>query len=90
MLTSKFDHGVSLAEYMPRHWGQGYATRMVQALVKHAINSGFLSLQASFHVKNMASRRVLEKNGFLLSECGFMEELLHSPPKEHAKYTLQL
>lgn len=82
--------GVVGYSVMPRHWGQGYATRMVQALVKHAINSGFLSLQASFHMGNVASRRVLEKNGFLLSENDFMEESLHSPPKEHAKYILQL
>ena len=82
--------GVIGYSIMPRHWGQGYATRMIQALVKHAISSGFLSLQASFHVGNVASRRVLEKNGFLLSECGFMEESLHSPPREHAKYALQL
>ena len=82
--------GVIGYSVVPRHWGQGCATCMVQALVKHAINAGFLSLQSSLHVGNVASRRVLEKNGFLLSECGFMEELLHSPPREHAKYTLQL
>ena len=82
--------GVVGYSVMPRHWGQGYATRMVQALVEHAVNNGFLSLQASLHVGNVASRRVLEKVGFLLSECGFMEESLHSPPREHAKYTLQL
>lgn len=82
--------GVIGYSVMPQYWGQGYATRMVQALVKHAINSGFLSLQASFHVGNVASHRVLEKNGFSLSEYGFMEESLHSPPKEHAKYSLLL
>ena len=63
---------------------------MIQALAKHAADTGFLSLQASLHVGNVSSRRVLEKNGFLLSESGFMEESLHSPPREHAKYTLQL
>ena len=82
--------GVVGYSVMPRHWGQGYATRMVQALVEHAVNNGFLSLQASLHVGNVASRRVLEKVGFSLSECGFMEESLNSPPREHAKYTLQL
>ncbi len=63
---------------------------MVKALVEHAADTGFLSVQASLHVGNVSFCRVLEKNGFLLSESGFMEESLHGPPREHAKYTLRL
>ena len=58
----------------------------------YQINCVYMSFRISFSVPEPYSRspKVHTYLSFLLSECGFMEELLHSPPREHAKYTLQL
>ncbi len=48
-----------------RHWGKGYATEAVRALIDHAFeNLEYKALQSSVRVTNPASRRVLEKCGF--------------------------
>jgi len=48
-----------------RHWGKGYATEAVRALIDHAfVNLEHKALQSSVRVTNPASRRVLEKCGF--------------------------
>jgi RimJ/RimL family protein N-acetyltransferase len=47
------------------HWGQGYATEAVRALIDHAFaDLTHETLQAGTRVSNPASRRVLEKCGF--------------------------
>jgi RimJ/RimL family protein N-acetyltransferase len=47
------------------HWGQGYATEAVRALIDHAFaDLAHETLQAGTRVSNPASRRVLEKCGF--------------------------
>lgn len=47
------------------HWGRGYATEAVRALIDHAFGDlGVEALQAGARVTNPASRRVLEKCGF--------------------------
>lgn len=47
------------------HWGKGYATEAVRALVEHAfVKLGHQALVAGARVSNPASRRVLEKCGF--------------------------
>jgi RimJ/RimL family protein N-acetyltransferase len=47
------------------HWGQGYATEAVRALIDHAFTDlAHETLQAGTRVSNPASRRVLEKCGF--------------------------
>jgi RimJ/RimL family protein N-acetyltransferase len=47
------------------HWGQGYATEAVRALIDHAFaDLQHEALQAGTRVSNPASRRVLEKCGF--------------------------
>jgi RimJ/RimL family protein N-acetyltransferase len=47
------------------HWGRGYATEAVRALIDHAFaDIAHETLQAGTRVSNPASRRVLEKCGF--------------------------
>jgi RimJ/RimL family protein N-acetyltransferase len=47
------------------HWGQGYATEAVRALIDYAFaDLAHETLQAGTRVSNPASRRVLEKCGF--------------------------
>ena len=48
--------------------GHGYATEAVGALVEVARARGLRALTAETAADNEASRRVLEKNGFLLSD----------------------
>ena len=48
------------------HWGQGYATEAVLAMVRFAFqNAGKQELCAAVHPENPASVRVLEKAGFV-------------------------
>lgn len=51
---------------LPQHWGKGYATEGTSALLKHGFDD--LSLEcvvAIAQLENKASRRVLEKAGFV-------------------------
>jgi RimJ/RimL family protein N-acetyltransferase len=53
------------------HWGQGYGTEAVRALIDHAFTDlGHGALQAGARVTNPASRRVLEKCGFQWTGVG--------------------
>jgi ribosomal-protein-alanine N-acetyltransferase len=50
---------------MQAHWGQGYISEAVSAVVDHGFGSlGFHRIQAITRPQNLASMRVLEKNGF--------------------------
>jgi RimJ/RimL family protein N-acetyltransferase len=54
-----------------RHWGKGYATEAVRALIDLAFTDlGHKALQSSVRVTNPDSRRVLEKCGFQWTGVG--------------------
>lgn len=46
-------------------WGYGYATEALSAIVEVACTRRVRSLRASCHTENIASKRVLEKCGFV-------------------------
>lgn len=52
-------------ELLRRSWGQGYATEASWAVLDWATSSGHEQLWASVWEWNTASRRVLEKVGFV-------------------------
>lgn len=55
--------------------GKGFATEGVEALVTHLLASAsIVSITASTAVSNVASQRVLEKNGFLQTGTASSEE----------------
>lgn len=61
------DHNVALNVgyvFLPAHWGQGYASEAVRAVVTHLVACGVVRLIATVTVGNDASCRVLEKAGF--------------------------
>jgi ribosomal-protein-alanine N-acetyltransferase len=58
------------------HWGRGYATEALRALMPVAVTLGIRELYAFCHVMQLASCRVLEK-------CGFSREGLL---RDHAEF----
>jgi len=49
-------------------WGRGYATEALAAVIEVARSTGVVRLSALCHPEHSASRRVLEKNGFVLDD----------------------
>lgn len=60
----------------PKHWGQGLMGEALRAVVDLAFERyGFHSMEAITDPRNTASRRLLEKNGFVLE--GLFKENYH-------------
>ncbi|MCQ2965593.1 MAG: GNAT family N-acetyltransferase [Alphaproteobacteria bacterium] len=63
-------HGVTEIGYgiLEEYQGKGYATEAVRAVTKWALNqSGVIAIEAETEENNLASRKVLEKCGFVLN-----------------------
>ncbi|WP_366927243.1 GNAT family N-acetyltransferase [Flavobacterium sp.] len=62
---------------LPDYYGQGIVTEVVAELVRFGFEKlGFHSIEAVIDPENIASERVLQKNGFT-KEAHFRENLLH-------------
>ena len=60
---------------LPDYWGKGYGTQIVQWLVCQAEKDGITLLSAVTDSRNLAARRVLEKNGFTERRSGWLTML---------------
>lgn len=56
-------------EIRPSKWGQGYGTLQLKLLLVEAIKLGIKSALLTCSADNVASARVIEKNGGLLIDC---------------------
>jgi [ribosomal protein S5]-alanine N-acetyltransferase len=76
----------------PKWWGRGIMTAVVRTMVEFAFANGFRRLEATVYSPNLASARVLEKNGFVLEgrlrqhrvgrDGESMDELLYAKRRE--------
>ena len=58
-------------------WGKGYTTIAIKKIINIARKKKLKKLKAGFHEMNKGSKKVLEKNGFML-EGKFKSELLYN------------
>lgn len=52
-------------ELNPDHWGKGYVTEVIRAVVDYGFSTGLERIGAIITCDNPASRRAVEKNGFV-------------------------
>jgi RimJ/RimL family protein N-acetyltransferase len=72
-----------------KHWGQGYASEALEALLDHGFRALDLNrVEADIDPRNVGSARVLEKLGF--RQEGYMPErwIVHGEPADTAFYGL--
>nr|WP_314546839.1 GNAT family N-acetyltransferase [uncultured Massilia sp.] len=72
-----------------RHWGRGYVSEALKALVDHGFDVlGLNRIEADIDPRNIASARVLEKLGF--RKEGYMPErwIVHGEPADTVNYGL--
>jgi RimJ/RimL family protein N-acetyltransferase len=67
------------------HWGRGFATQAVKLLLKEVT---IRPLHAEVARSNLASQRVLERNGFTYLGCAWEPESERYPACETARYLL--
>ncbi|MBT3051919.1 MAG: GNAT family N-acetyltransferase [Candidatus Thiodiazotropha sp. (ex Codakia orbicularis)] len=67
-------------------WGKGFASELIQGLVEWSTNKGISSITGGVDVDNIASKRVLEKNGFINeSDINGSEEHMYVWRNRHNK-----
>ena len=60
------------------YWGRGYATEAVQGVTDWALTElGLYRVEAGAQASHMATRRVLEKAGFVCENRGALPKMLH-------------
>jgi [ribosomal protein S5]-alanine N-acetyltransferase len=68
---------------VPSMWGQGYASESARRMIDFGFTALELDrIQASPLQTNTASRRMLERLGFTISEADILEEPLHGGPPQ--------
>ena len=74
---------------MPEHWARGYVSEALPALIDHAFGPLELNrLEADIDPDNAASKRVLERHGFVPE--GVLRErwIVRGKPSDSAMYGL--
>jgi [ribosomal protein S5]-alanine N-acetyltransferase len=73
----------------PEHWGKGLATEAIRRAVKFFVEDMKIhKIRASFYGKNVASKRVLEKAGFI--EEGYMRDNVQIEGEYEDEYLMAL
>lgn len=84
MKTAEIGFGIS-----EDHYGKGITTQALEAFIKKVFNETDLrKLIAYVHVDNIASWRVLEKNGFQREGVLRQHYILNGEPRDHYCYGL--
>lgn len=72
--------------FFPSFWGRGYATEAVGAVTDHLLGMGVSSLRALVTRGNVASARVLERNGYRLARVLRDSETLRGVSVDEFEY----
>ena len=76
----KFSHKIAEISYFLGEkslWGKGYTTIAIRKIINIAKKKKLKKLKAGFHKMNKGSKKVLEKNGFIL-EGKFKSEAVYN------------